>query len=156
MKSDGPVRHRAYNFVFNHDYKVEGGAITNYEVVRDRFDVKIQNFKEMLRSDATCVFITFSDEPWTLKIRDMDGWLARNKQRYHWLIFTDCVRHEVRDLPSTCSIVVLQSSYQSWWAMDRDTKRRLYAEIYGAFLGCLEGRGVHHGFSTDETQIAPL
>ena len=140
---DNNVRHGLYNFVFNHDYVINNSEVLNYDFVCNRFDLKIKNFREMLTSENTCVFITFAEDVDHLKIDDMLNWLSINKNKFHLIIYTN--NPYTKNYSSTnLSIIVLEHSYHQWYAMDSNTKGILYKEIYDKFLNCLQSSNIEH------------
>ena len=56
------VKHKDYNFLFNHDYVINNYTLTNYDFIKLRFDEKIKNFRGILASGNTCIFITFTKD----------------------------------------------------------------------------------------------
>ena len=130
------VKHSLYNFHFNHDYKLLNDKITNYDIIKNRFDIKIKNFKEMLISDNLTVFITFSDNVDNLNIINWINWINKNKKLYHLIIFTSNNYKntiDIKDL-SNLSIIKLKQKYNGWWKMIITEKLLLYNEIYEKFI----------------------
>ena len=141
---DNEVKHSKYNFVFNHDYIIDKSNLTNYNIVRDRFDLKIKNFRNMLSSDNMCVFITFSDNVDSLKIEEMINWLKLNKKRFHLIIITN-KEYSIKNILHL-SIIKLNPSYEQYWRMDVKPKAALYEEIYEVFINCLKQNNIEHKF----------
>ena len=148
------VYHTGYNFIFNHDYVTSNGEITNYDFVKQRFDLKIKNFREMLGEDNLCIFINFTDNVAELKIVDMLIWLNNHKKNFHLIIFT--TNPDVSSYYSEhdrLSIIMLKKQYNSWFTLPKEEKMDLYREIYGEFLECLKVNHIIHDFpkSFEET-----
>lgn len=139
------VKHSKYNFIFNHDYQVSNSQINNYDFIRERFDLKIKNFKEMLSTENMCVFLSFSENVPCLKLNEMLDWLSLNKKNFHLMIFT-CCKHDTICDSEFCSIINLEHSYHEWWLMEKTPKMILYEEIYEKFLNCLNQRNIQHDF----------
>jgi len=143
------VKHRKYNFTFNHEYiireSIQESKLANYDVVRSRFDIKIMNFKKMLSADNMCVFITFTNNLEDLKLTEMLEWLTIHKKNFHLMIFTNCASTSTNELKH-CSILRLSHSYEKWHEMDPVTKRILYTEIYDTFIKCLHDNAIEHTF----------
>ena len=134
---DNHVRHSKYNFIFKHDYKIENSQINNYDFIRDRFDLKIKNFLEMLSGDNMCIFIVFTKNLDNLKIDEMLDWLFLKKNiNFHLMIFTSN-KHKTTNQSQMCSIINLKIDYNRWFVMDNITKKTLYEEIYEEFINCL-------------------
>ena len=145
------VRHNKYNFVFNHDYKITDWQINNYDFIRDRFDVKIRHFREMLSSEDKCIFITFTSNVDSLKIQEMLEWLTHNKRNFYLVIFTHNEYSNTQYF-NNCSIIKLDNSYEGsegWWQMEYNKKKTLYNEIYGKFLQCLNNNNIWHNFPSN-------
>jgi len=140
------VRHSLYNFRFNHDYKFRHSQIFNYDIVRNRFDIKIKNFREMLVDPKMCVFITFTINVDNLKINEMLEWLSLNKKTFHLIIFTNNDFSITYDSYKNLSIIKLKNSYQKWWVMNKMLKMNLYKEIYEKFINCLKECNIEHDF----------
>lgn len=140
------VTHSLYNFGFNHDYKFKDSQIYNYDLVRDRFDIKIKNFREMLQDEKMCIFITFTVNVDNLKINEMLNWLSLNKKAFHLMIFTNNDFNVTYDSNKNVSIIKLTNSYQRWWVMDKFPKMNLYKEIYEKFINCLKECNIEHDF----------
>jgi len=138
------VKHTKYNFVFNHDYIIDKSNLTNYNIVRDRFNLKIKNFRNMLSSENICVFITFSVNVDSLKIEEMINWLKLNKKRFHLIIITN--KEYISKNILHVSIIKLNPSYEEYWLMDVKTKATLYKEIYEEFINCLKQNNIEHKF----------
>jgi aromatic ring-cleaving dioxygenase len=139
------VIHKKYNFIFQPDYKVIKSQIINYDFARERFDLKIKNFKEMLSSPKLCVFIVFTMQFNNLEIKEMLDWLSLNKKHFHLIIFTpekDVIPYNSK----LYSIITLTTHYNDWWRTNRKSKINLYNEIYKKFINCLKQNKIEHNF----------
>lgn len=136
--------HSQYNFKFNHDYVHNNSTIINYDLVRNRFDTKIKNFREMLATPTTTVFISFVENVDTSNIDGMVEWLRANKPNFHLMIFTNTA-YTTKDI-NDVSILKIDRSYANWWLMDNMSKRLVYKEIYGKFIQCLSIADIRHDF----------
>jgi len=137
--------HNLYNFVFNHDYKIENGEITNYDFVKDRFDTKIKNFREMLSSDNTCIFISFTENINHIEIGGMLYRLTHMKKNFHLMIFTNTTFNS-NFSPDHLSIIKLDISYNNWYSQDEGYKYLLYKEIYEKFIHHLHISNIANDF----------
>jgi hypothetical protein len=143
------VKHTKYNFLFNHDYKIENSQITNYDFIRNRFDLKIKNFKEILSSPKLCIFISFIKKKNinNLKITEMLEWLSINKKHFHLIIFTSQdYKTKYKYNSKLCSIIKLKNKWRHWYLLDRKSKIILYNEIYEKFINCLKQNKIKHDF----------
>jgi hypothetical protein len=139
------IQHIKYNFILNHDYIISNSQISNYDFVKNRFDVKIKNFKELLLSENMCVFIVFSKNVDNLKIDEMIEWLSLHKKNFHIIIFTP-EKHNKISYSDLYSIINMKYHYKDWWKMDITNKTILYKEIYKQFIQCLAYRNIVHDF----------
>jgi hypothetical protein len=139
------VYHNYYHFTFNHDYKCENSNITNYDFIRERFYLKIQNFRSMLYSDNICIFITFTQNIDNLKINDMLNWLSCNKKNFHLMIFTHN-NFSTQISSNNLSIIKLENSFNEWYFMEYHTKFKVYQEIYNNFIRCLDTNNISNNF----------
>lgn len=139
------VYHNLYHFVFNHEYVIKDSELSNYNLVKERFNVKINNFRETLSSNDNCVFITFSDNINKLNITDMLNWLSNNKPNFHLMIFTNN-SYNVNINSNKLSLIKLDNSYNEWWNMNISQKNIVYNEIYNKFLNCLKSNNITHDF----------
>uniref|UniRef100_A0A6C0LCY7 Papain-like cysteine peptidase n=1 Tax=viral metagenome TaxID=1070528 RepID=A0A6C0LCY7_9ZZZZ len=139
------VRHSLYKFTFNHEFTIENWQITNYDLVKNRFDEKIRNFREMLHSNNKTIFINVFDNIDTLNIDGMLNWLRENKRNFHLIIITD--KHYNTGYESeNLSIIKLENSFSEWWNMSDNTKANLYQEMYNKFITCLEHKNIENNF----------
>jgi len=139
------VRHKKYNFIFNHDYKITDSQINNYHNIRDRFNLKINNFREIMKSEKMCVFIVFTKNVDNLKIIEMVEWLSNNKKNFHLMIFTSNTNNVSNSTYWT--IINLNNDYNRWFEMNETCKNTLYEEIYEKFINCLNQCNIKHTFS---------
>ena len=139
------IYHNVYKFIFNHDYHLENGEITNYDFIKDRFDIKIKNFREMLSSDNTCVFISFTENINYIEIGGMLYWLTLNKKKFHLMIFTNNTYNSTFS-PEHLSIIKLDTSYEKWYEKDSGYKYILYKEIYEKFIHHLHIHNISNDF----------
>jgi hypothetical protein len=139
------IKHSLYNFIFNHDYKIENGEITNYDFIKNRFDTKISNFREMLSSDNTCVFISFTENINEIEIGGMLYWLTLHKKNFHLMIFTNNT-YNSNFSPEHLSIIKLDISYKDWYSREESYKYLLYKEIYEKFIHHLHISNIVHDF----------
>jgi len=140
-KCSNHISHKTYNFTFNHDYKVIDDKIQNYKIIKERFDVKIKNFKSLLSSDKKTIFVNFTHNIDKLNITGMISWLSANKlsENYHILLFTDETYHDTKnDNYEKFTIIHLENKYYKWWKMDKKPKLILYNEIYTKFIKSIE------------------
>ena len=139
------VKHTLYKFIFNHEFTIENWQITNYDAVKNRFDEKIRNFREMLQSNHKTIFINVAEDVDNLNIDGMLKWLKENKRNFHLIIITD--RHYNTGYQSeNLSIIKLGNSFRSWWSMSDKTKANLYEEMYSKFIKCLEQKNIENNF----------
>jgi len=140
------VKHRTYNFVFNHEYRINRPELTNYEFVRNRFDLKITNFRTMLSSQTMCIFIVFTENVDQLNLTEMLEWLSINKKNFHLMIFTSTHFNTVSH-SKFCSILKLTKDYTTWYKVCcQGDKIAIYKEIYDKFINCLNQRNIQHDF----------
>jgi hypothetical protein len=131
------VKHKTYNFVFSHDYICDNNEISNYDLIKERFDIKISNFKNMLQSEDMTIFINFTLFLHNLKIQDMLKWLENNKKTFHLIIFTNN-EYDINNYNyNNLSIIKLDLTFNEWWLMELQCKMDLYKEIYEKFIKCL-------------------
>jgi hypothetical protein len=136
IQKDNIVHHTLYKFSFNHEYEVKFNRLTNYEFIKQRFDLKIQNFREILHSNDVCVFITFTENIDNLKINEMLGWLSDNKPQFHLIIYTNN-SYTTNINCNNLTIVTLKNSYKDWWSLPKPHQIILYKEIYDELINCL-------------------
>lgn len=154
------VKHTLYKFIFNHEFTIENWQITNYDAVKNRFDEKIRNFREMLQSNHKTIFINVAEDIDNLNIDGMLKWLKENKRNFHLIIITD--RHyNTRYESENLSIIKLENSFRGWWNMSDNTKVNLYQEMYNKFITCLEQKNIENNFpknykDTDYGKARPL
>lgn len=142
------VKHKDYNFLFNHDYNINNSVITNHDFIKLRFDEKIKNFRNILFSDTTCIFITFTKNIDKLNINNMIKWLTIHKKKFHLMIFTN--NDYTNDYNHTnLSIIKLTNSYLEWYGFSKSVKEKLYKEIYNKFIERLQVVGIDNNFPKD-------
>ena len=142
------VKHKDYNFLFNHDYYINNSVINNYDFIKLRFDEKIKNFRNILSSDTTCIFITFTKNIDKLNIKNMIEWLTIHKKKFHLMIFTN--NDYTNDYNHTnLSIIKLTNSYLEWYGFSKPVKEKLYKEIYDKFIERLQVVGIDNNFPKD-------
>jgi hypothetical protein len=145
-KNNNICHHLKYKFYFNHDYKYdETGEIYNYEIVKDRFDLKIKNFRDMLSNDNIMpIFINFNKNVNAMEIAKMMLYLRQHKQKLWVIIFTynnfNPIQHD------NVSIIKLENVYDCWWAMKKEEQIKVYREIYSKFINTLEKENIHHDY----------
>lgn len=144
-EANNHVRHSKYGFTFNHEYKIENSNFTNYDAVKDRFDQKIKNFREMLKNPKKTVFINVVERVDTLQLEDMVNWLKDNKGNFHLIIFTD-KDYTTKYQSEHLSIIRLKNTFCNWWVMPDKTKACLYEEMYNNFIKCLEKKTIVNNF----------
>lgn len=153
IQEDKSIKHSLYNFVFNHDYNVINSKITNYNFIKDRFNIKIKNFKDMLLTEKTCVFITFNTNVDNLKINEMIDWFSHNKKNFYLIIFTDKEYNNSNiEYSNKYSVIKLKNSCDGWFAQERKQKIILYNEVYNEFIKCLEKNNIKHDYPLTITQ----
>lgn len=130
------VHHTFYKFSFNHEYEVKFNRFTNYDFIKQRFDLKIHNFRQILKSNEVCVFITFTENLDSLKINEMINWLKVNKPQFHLLIYTNNSYTKTQQF-NNLTIIKLKNSYKDWWQLPKPQQIILYKEIYDEFMNCL-------------------
>lgn len=146
LKIDGnDVVHKLYDFVFNHEFKIENSTFTNYDAVKKRFDEKIGNFRKMLSSENKTVFITVAKDVDELKINDMLKWLKDHKKDFHLIIITD-KEYSNKKESEYHSIIKLEKSFDRWWVMEDKHKVVLYKEMYNKFIACLKSKKIKNNF----------
>lgn len=137
------VHHTQYNFSFNHDYKHDNSEILNYDFCVQRFQLKIQNFKDMLVSESMGIFITFTNRPQHLKIDEMIDWLSI-KKNFLLFIFTN-TPYETSN--PRVRIIFLENCFDKWWRIkDASVKLKLYDEIYTKFICNLDDLKLTHNY----------
>uniref|UniRef100_A0A6C0BB20 Papain-like cysteine peptidase n=1 Tax=viral metagenome TaxID=1070528 RepID=A0A6C0BB20_9ZZZZ len=139
------VSHTLYNFKFNHDYIMENKQITNYDFIKNRFDEKIKNFRNMLQSPNKTIFINFTENVDKKKINEILAWQRIHKNNSHLIIFTNNPYSNHYNSPQL-SIIHLEHSYQLWWEIEKPKRIHLYKEIYDKFLNCLKENNIDHNF----------
>jgi hypothetical protein len=139
------IFHNDYNFGFNHDYKIINDEIINYDLIKERFELKIINFKKILSEEKMCIFINFTDNVDVLEINEMLNWLNNNKKNFHLIIFTDKSFSFQHNLPNL-SIILLKKTFNNWFLMPFKEKFCLYNEIYNEFINCLRCNSIIHNF----------
>ena len=148
------IKNEKYNFIFCHDYTIVNNEITNYDVIKDRFEIKIKNFEEILRSEKPIIFISFSDNINNFKITDMLNWLKCNKKNFHLFIFTTN-DYSIHLNDPNLSIIRLTSKHDIWiwWRMEKETQKEVFKEIYERFIECCKNKNIHNNFpsSFEET-----
>jgi hypothetical protein len=138
------VYHDVYNFYFNHDFKYINNEITNYDICKNRFDIKIKNFREMLQNENMCIFITFKKTIDEFKINDMVNFFNNNKKKFHLMIFT--TEDLIYDNIPNVSIIKIEQSFDKWFVMPLQKKIFLYKEIYNKFINTLRLNNIVHSF----------
>jgi hypothetical protein len=144
-KFDIRASHKLYKFIFNHDYITDHSEITNYDFIKDRFDIKIKNFKDMLVSENKSIFITFADSVDSLNIIDMLKWLNNNKKKFHFMIFTNNDYSNINNIKNL-SIIKINQSYALNWGMEKEIQTSLYKEIYEKFIQCCLNENIENDF----------
>lgn len=138
------VSHTLYKFKFNHDYNTSNKCITNYQVIKNRFDEKIKNFRSMLNSPNKTIFINFTNNVDKKNINEMLNWQKTHKNNSHLIIFTNNP-YSIGNTQNL-SIIHLEHSYESWWEIEKPKRIHLYKEIYDKFLICLKQNNIDHDF----------
>jgi hypothetical protein len=136
IQKDNIVHHTFYKFSFNHEYEVKFNRFTNYDFIKQRFDLKIRNFRGMLQSNNFCIFIAFTENVDTLKISEMLEWLKKNKPQFHLIIYTNN-SYTTGVQCKNLTIITLKNSYKDWWSLPKPQQIILYKEIYDEFINCL-------------------
>jgi hypothetical protein len=157
IRKDGFVYHKIHNFQFKHDYKLDdtNTKIINYDFVKDRFDTKIKNFKEMLLSDKKTILVNFTHSLRNMKIKSMIDWFNINKKgsNFHLILFTDDISSLV-SCGEKFTIIKLSQPYMRWFNMDIPTKHKLYREIYTKFINRLIELNIVHSFPNTYDEIS--
>jgi len=141
------VYHTVYNFTFNHDYLIKDSVITNYDIVKNRFDEKIENFKNTLNSKEFTVLIHFTRAS---KQEDIDAiilFFKKYKDRFHLIIFTN--NHISVNNSLYVSIIKLDNCYYQWYKKDMKDRYELYNEIYDKCIACLKNNNIKHDLPID-------
>ena len=148
IMGNGYVHHNLYKFTFNHDYIIKDGLISNYDNIKERFDIKIKNFREMLISNNKCIFITFTKSIDLINIEDMLKWLSYNKKDYHLIIFTEKLYYSTisSDKLTIIKLIKLENQFSNWWKNDKKDNIGLYKEIYDKFIDCLTKSNIINNF----------
>ena len=140
------THHILYKFFFNHDYVCDDTLkITNYDFVKNRFDIKIKNFRDMLASPNLAIFINFTTNIDLLNINGMIKWLNAKKSNYHMIIFTNNNYSFVNN-EKKLSIIKLQHSYHEWFKRSRIQNKNVYKEMYEKFIDCCKKNNYSHNF----------
>lgn len=141
------VKHSKYNFILCHDFVYSGDTITNYDVVKKRFDEKIRNFRESLdNQDNILIFINFSEYINDLRIDDMVQCIeSKTNVPFFIFIFTND-KIPMNPNPSNVIIIRLTKKFIIWPTYDVTNKKILYKEIYDKFIENLNLCGVKHDF----------
>lgn len=146
--ADKIVYHKVYGFCYNHDYKVDANFnIINYDEVKERYDMKIANFKNMCESEAFALFINFTDRVENLKINEMIDCLNRKKKgKYHLMIFTYNSSKIQNESSEYVTIIYLKNRFSQWWKKTPNENTPLYEEIYSNMIKILEEKNIVHNF----------
>ena len=146
FKLEKSVVHTKYNFIFNHDYQIRNNKIHNYDHIKNRFNDKINDFKNMLENNNTKIFITFTGNIDALYINEMMECLnnlIKNK-KFYLIIFSDNAFTEL-NIENVFKIK-LDNKYDNWWVFDKNKKMILYKEIYTKFINVLTNNNIPNNF----------
>lgn len=141
--SNNIAKHTKYNFKFNHDYRYDNDDnIINYNIVKERFIQKINNYNRVFTLNTYNIFITFTDDVNSMNI---DQFIELYKNiKFHLIIFTNNNHNIVTN--TNVSVIDLQNNYEKWWLMNSNTKKTLYKEIYSKFINVLNNNNINHTF----------
>lgn len=148
---DGTTKHKLYDFLLNHDFKYDDlSNIVNYDLVKKRFNEKINNYNEIFKLNICNIFINFTHNVNNL---DITGFLKlyKNKINFHLIIFTDNNHKDIID--ENISIIKLKNTYTEWYLMNNERKDILYQEIYVRFIEVLNKNKIVHDFPENYTSI---
>ena len=77
------ILHTKYGFILNHDYIYKDGEFINYDFVVERFNLKINNFKESLANNNRLIFLNFANDVRGMKITEMVDTFNRLKTKHY-------------------------------------------------------------------------
>lgn len=137
--------HTLFQFTLNHDYKMVNNEIINSDRVKEWYDIKIKNFREMLMSDKPVIFINFTQNIDELNIAGMVNWLTNNVAGFYLMIFTDKPYTVVNQYPNVFYIT-LDVSYVNWFEKEEHVKIAIYKDIYTKFIDTLDTAHIEHNF----------
>ena len=146
FKLEKSVVHTKYNFIFYNDYQTINNKIHNYDHIKNRFNDKINDFKNMLENNNTKIFITFTGNIDALYINEMMECLnnlIKNK-KFYLIIFSDNAFTEL-NIENVFKIK-LENKYDDWWVFDKNKKMILYKEIYTKFINVLTNNNIPNNF----------
>lgn len=137
------IKNTHYNFTFNHDflYDISTNTIRNYDFIRNEFDKKISNLKELFINDKTPIFINFLfHQNYELKLEKMVSVLKQYmKKPFYIFIFTSCKSTgENGTLYENIKFIYLDQDYTEWWKQTKDIKLSLYKEIYEKYVDTIQ------------------
>ena len=138
-------KHTSFQFTLNHDYKMVNNEIINSDRVKEWYDIKIKNFREMLMSDKPVIFINFTQNIDELNIAGMVNWLTNNVASFYLMIFTDKPYTVVNQYPNVF-FITLDVSYVNWFEKEEHDKIAIYKDIYTKFIHILDTAHIEHNF----------
>jgi hypothetical protein len=148
------IEHSKYKFIFNHDYLVTNGSITNYDICAERFKLKISNFISMMNNTKPVLLINFSEAPHTINISGLEQYFKKHNKKFILLIFTNVDSKPI--VSDSVYMIKLEQDYTVWWTLPQHTKNLLYKEIYEKFINTLDIINIAHTFPSVNQVITEL
>ena len=148
--NDREVKHKIYNFIFNHDYLMQNGNIINYEQVSLRFKEKLNNWKKMCESKInTVIFLHFSTNNLSdLRIQDM--MISLRNQRPEGPIYLFIFTTEesiIFNVPNVTIVTITGNRIMYPWELSFNDKNNAKKQIYQKFLEALNNNNITHNFN---------
>jgi len=138
------IQHSKYNFIFNHDYLVANGSITNYDKCAERFKLKINNFRTMMNNTKSVLLINFSEAPDIINIKAIEQYFKKHNKKFILLIFTNAETKPI--ISNSVYIVKIDRDLMFYWTLKADERRLLNQEIYEKFISTLKANNIIHSF----------
>ena len=137
------IKNTHYNFTFNHDflYDISTNTIRNYDFIRNEFDQKISNLKELFINHKTPIFINFSMQQIDgLKLEKMVAVLKQYMTKpFYIFIFTSCKSSgENNTLYENIKFIYLDEDYTDCWKQPKEMKIILYKELYAKYVDIMK------------------
>ena len=144
------VKHTKYNFVFNHDYKITNGIITNYDNIVERFKEKINDWKNMcVDKTSPTIFIHCSIKENLNELHITKMMTALRNQRpegpNYMFIFTDKDDITV-DIENVTIIPITGERICYPWELSGDKRKNAERHVYSKFIDALKMNNIEHKF----------
>jgi len=142
------MRHQLYNFQFPHDYMFENGEITNYDAIVKRFDEKIANFRNVLRNERMVIFLGYTCDVRSLRIKEMLGWMQKNMIRFHLVLFSynDDKAQPLCNVESKNLSIIRMGERVWYWSTTQEKKEEIKRDHYRRFIQSLDEKNIVHDF----------